>query len=60
MAMIQSRNQTSHTYNEEIAAAIAKAILSLYMPEFEIFLRQFTELEKEEPRRAIMTFRTRR
>ncbi len=35
MAMIQSRNQTSHTYNEEIAAEIARAILSRYVPEFE-------------------------
>src|SRR5258706_16157776 len=35
MAMIQSRNSTSHTYNEETADEIAEAILSGYVPEFE-------------------------
>lgn len=49
MAMIQSRNRTSHTYNEETAHEIATAILSLYVPEFEIFLRRFAELEDNEP-----------
>jgi len=49
MAMIQSRNRTSHTYNEEIAAEIARAILSSYAAEFEKFLRKFTELEALEP-----------
>lgn len=49
MAMIQSRNRTSHTYNEETAAEIAKAILSNYVKEFEKFLKKFTELESHEP-----------
>lgn len=49
MAMIQSRNRTSHTYNEETAAEIAKAILSNYVKEFEKFLKKFTELERHEP-----------
>lgn len=48
MAMIQSRNSTSHTYNEETADEIAEAILSGYVPEFEKFLRKFTELEQKE------------
>lgn len=48
MAMIQSRNRTTHTYNEETADEIAKAILSHYVPEFEQFLRKFTEMEKDE------------
>lgn len=47
MAMIASRNQTSHTYNEETADQIADAILSRYASEFEQFLRRFTELEKD-------------
>ena len=46
--MIKSRNDTSHTYNEETAAEIAKAITSNYGREFEKFLRRFTELESEE------------
>jgi len=48
MAMIQSRNQTTHTYNEETADEIAKAILSCYVPEFQKFLHRFTELERDE------------
>ena len=46
--MIESRNRTSHTHNEETAAEIANAILSRYVREFEGFLHRFTELEKEE------------
>jgi len=34
MDMIKNRNQTSHTYNEETANAIANAILSAYIDEF--------------------------
>lgn len=34
MDMIKNRNQTSHTYNEETAKAIAEAILSNYINEF--------------------------
>jgi nucleotidyltransferase substrate binding protein (TIGR01987 family) len=49
MAMIQSRNQTSHTYNEDTADAIAKATISSYVLEFEKFLQKFTELESHEP-----------
>jgi nucleotidyltransferase substrate binding protein (TIGR01987 family) len=48
MEMIQSRNRTSHTYNEETAAKIADAILSRYVPEFEKFIHRFTEFEKDE------------
>ncbi len=35
MDMIQSRNLTSHTYNEATAAQIAIAILGDYFPQFE-------------------------
>lgn len=48
MEMIQSRNRTSHTYNEETADQIADAILSRYMSAFEKFDRQFADLEKED------------
>src|SRR5436305_5200626 len=34
MAMMQSRNQTTHTYNQETADKIAKAILFIYMEDF--------------------------
>jgi nucleotidyltransferase substrate binding protein (TIGR01987 family) len=49
MAMIESRNQSSHTYNENIANSIAHAVLSLYLPQFEQFEREFARLEKREP-----------
>jgi nucleotidyltransferase substrate binding protein (TIGR01987 family) len=48
MEMIQNRNRTSHTYNQEIADEIAEAILSSYVREFEQFLTKFTELEKHD------------
>src|SRR5581483_3014531 len=48
MEMIQSRNRTSHTYNQETADEIAEAILSTYVAEFEQFLVKFTELEEHE------------
>ncbi|HWL53087.1 MAG TPA: nucleotidyltransferase substrate binding protein [Chthoniobacteraceae bacterium] len=49
MEMITSRNQTSHTYHEQTADKIAKAITSSYVAEFKRFLSRFTELEKDEP-----------
>lgn len=49
MAMIESRNQTSHTYNEDLANEIGTSILTRYVPEFEKFQRKFAELEKENP-----------
>ncbi|HEY8900758.1 MAG TPA: nucleotidyltransferase substrate binding protein [Chthoniobacterales bacterium] len=48
MEMIQSRNRTSHTYNEETAHQITDAIVASYRGEFADFLVTFTELEKEE------------
>jgi nucleotidyltransferase substrate binding protein (TIGR01987 family) len=48
MDMIESRNQTSHTYNEETADEIADAILSRYIAAFDEFLQRFTTLEQEE------------
>jgi nucleotidyltransferase substrate binding protein (TIGR01987 family) len=48
MDMIQSRNQTTHSYNEETAKRIAELILSKYVPEFEKFLQKFSEFESQE------------
>ena len=48
MKMIEHRNETSHTYNEEIANAIVEAILTRYVTEFEGFQRSFLELESKE------------
>lgn len=48
MDMIQSRNLTSHTYNEETAAQISAAILGEYFPELEVLhstLAALTETE---------------
>ena len=48
MKMIEHRNQSSHTYNQEIADAIAEAILTRYVTEFEGFQHRFLELERQE------------
>jgi len=48
MMMIEHRNESSHTYNQKIADAIAAAILTRYVTEFEEFQRRFLELERKE------------
>ena len=48
MNMIQSRNLTSHTYNESTAAQIVTAILDSYFMEFQIFQNKLEELEKKQ------------
>lgn len=48
MEMINSRNQTSHTYNEETAQKIAKDITSFYFQEFERLQARFNLLELAE------------
>ena len=45
MDMIKNRNQTSHTYNEETANAIANAILSAYIDEFTSLQSRFNTLK---------------
>lgn len=35
MDMLQSRNLTSHTYNEEVAEEICRAVLNVYFPLFQ-------------------------
>src|ERR1044072_9095379 len=48
MAMIESRNQTSHTYNADLADEIATSILTRYVLEFENFQVRLASLEKEQ------------
>jgi nucleotidyltransferase substrate binding protein (TIGR01987 family) len=48
MQMIKHRKESSHTYNDDVAGIIMKAVLLLYVPEFEAFQRRFLELEKED------------
>lgn len=47
MQMIENRNETTHTYDEETADEIGEAILSRYVEEFEKFQRRFMQLEGE-------------
>ena len=46
MDMIKSRNQTSHTYNEETANEITAAILTRYCAQFSQFQTRFSQLEE--------------
>lgn len=47
MDMIQSRNLSSHTYEEAIAAEIVSAIRGTYFAEFEALQIKLEELKKE-------------
>ncbi len=47
MQMIESRNQTTHTFDCEVADDIASAILLRYVAEFENFKTRFTQMERE-------------
>ena len=44
MEMIKSRNQTSHTYNEDIANEISQKIVTIYFNLFEDFQHKLNEL----------------
>ena len=48
MEMIQSRNLTTHTYNEVTAAQIVEAILNAYFVEFQALQIKLEELKQEE------------
>lgn len=50
MNMIKSRNQTSHTYNEENALDIVKDIVNLYYINFNLLYEKLDHLQKEEER----------
>jgi hypothetical protein len=48
MEMIRHPNESSHTYNDDVAEKIMEAVLTHYVPAFEAFQRRFLDLEKEE------------
>jgi nucleotidyltransferase substrate binding protein (TIGR01987 family) len=48
MRMIEHRNESSHTCNQQTADAIASAVLTRYVAEFEAFQSRFLELERAE------------
>ena len=50
MEMIESRNQTSHTYNEDVAKQIADDVKTKYYPEFVKLLGKLNELKEHEVR----------
>ena len=45
MAMIRSRNQTAHAYNEQIATEITQRVVEQYQPLFQTFRARMEELE---------------
>jgi len=47
MEMIKSRNQTSHTYNKNVADEIVQKIQTEYFDLFAKFLQRMTELSKK-------------
>lgn len=48
MDMIRSRNLTSHTYNEDTARQIVRAVLDSYFAEFQALQTKLTQLRREE------------
>jgi nucleotidyltransferase substrate binding protein (TIGR01987 family) len=48
MEMIQSRNLTTHTYNESTASQIVEAILNTYFAEFQALQTKLESLKQEE------------
>jgi nucleotidyltransferase substrate binding protein (TIGR01987 family) len=48
MDMIQSRNQTTHTYNEDTAGEIARAIRQNYYRQFISLQKRFADLAQKE------------
>jgi nucleotidyltransferase substrate binding protein (TIGR01987 family) len=49
MQMIQSRNQTTHTYNEETMEQIAAAITDVYVAEFARLQTKLEQFRSEAP-----------
>jgi nucleotidyltransferase substrate binding protein (TIGR01987 family) len=47
MEMIKSRNQSSHTYNEEVAADLKNKITKNYHNLFRAFKKKMAQLEKQ-------------
>jgi nucleotidyltransferase substrate binding protein (TIGR01987 family) len=47
MAMIQSRNKTSHTYNQAVAEEIVNAVIGCYFNLFQVFLHKLLSLKSK-------------
>ena len=47
MEMIEDRNQTSHTYNQDTSEKIFQAIVKKYFGEFVLFKKKFEKLKEE-------------
>lgn len=48
MEMIQSRNRTTHTYDEETVTQIVNAVIGSYYDEFATLQKRLTKLKEEE------------
>ena len=48
MKMIEARNQTSHTYNPNIAQDVADNILQRFYPAFASMVKKFTALSEQQ------------
>lgn len=48
MKMIEARNQTSHTYNPNIAQDVADSILQRFYPAFASMAKKFTALSEQQ------------
>ena len=48
MKMIESRNLSSHTYNEDVATAIVSEIIHSYFAEFSAFHARMQKLKEEQ------------
>ena len=49
MQMLQSRNETTHTYNEEAVEQIVTAVKNVYMAEFAQLQTKLEQLRAQEP-----------
>lgn len=47
MKMIEDRNQTVHTYNQDLSEKIFNKVVKEYFAEFVLFKKKFEELKKE-------------
>jgi nucleotidyltransferase substrate binding protein (TIGR01987 family) len=47
MKMIEARNKTTHTYNQDVAQAVADDILKRFFPAFEAMTKKFAQLGDE-------------
>ncbi len=55
LQMIQNRNLTSHTYNEEISEEIYRNIVDIFYPLFVLFQEKMNHLQGKEERNLCVT-----